>query len=157
MVNDERWERLLGVPRRQAESEVSQVHMNLALAIQQVTEDIVLRLACTARQLTGSRNLVLAGGVALNCVANGKILRAGTFDDIWIQPAAGDAGGAVGAALAVWHIRDGQERKISSGEDAMQGSYLGPEFSDKEIGRTVRKYGAAAYHYDDFHELVRYV
>ena len=113
MANEEKWEQLFGVPRRKPESEISQVYMDMALAIQQVTEDIVLRLACTARQLTGCKYLVLAGGVALNCVANGKILRAGTFEDIWIQPAAGDAGGAVGAAYAVWHIHDGNERHFN--------------------------------------------
>jgi len=125
----------------------------MALAIQQVTEDVVLRLACTARQLTRSKNLVLAGGVALNCVANGKILRAGIFDDLWIQPAAGDAGGAVGAAYAVWHIHDGNSRQINGHADAMEGAYLGPEFSDKEIRRVLQKYGAKARRYDDFQNL----
>src|SRR5262249_6693552 len=100
MVNEQKWEQLFGVPRRKPESEISQVYMDMALAIQQVTEEIVLALSRTARELTGSKYLVLAGGVALNCVANGKILRAGIFDDIWIQPAAGDAGGAIGAAYA---------------------------------------------------------
>ena len=113
MANEEKWEQLFGVPRRKPESEISQVYMDMALAIQQVTEEIVLRIACTARQLTGCKYLVLAGGVALNCVANGKILRAGIFEDLWIQPAAGDAGGAVGAAYAVWHIHDGNERHVN--------------------------------------------
>ena len=153
MVNEEKWEQLFGVPRRKPESEISQVYMDMALAIQQVTEEIVLRLACTARQLTGSKYLVLAGGVALNCVANGKILKAGIFEDLWIQPAAGDAGGAVGAAYAVWHIHDGNERQINGHIDAMEGSYLGPEFSDKEIGRALQKYGAKAHHYEDFQKL----
>ena len=125
----------------------------MALAIQQVTEDIVLRLACTAKQLTGSKNLVLAGGVALNCVANGKISRAGIFDDLWIQPAAGDAGGAVGAAYAVWHIHDGNPRQLDGQADAMQGAYLGPEFSEKKIRQVLQKYGARARHYDDFRNL----
>jgi carbamoyltransferase len=127
--------------------------MDLALAIQQVTEEIVLRLACTARQLTGSKYLVMAGGVALNCVANGKLLRAGTFEDIWIQPAAGDAGGAVGAAYAVWHIHDGNERHVNGHGDATRGSYLGPEFSDSEIRRALQKYEAKAHHYEDFGKL----
>jgi carbamoyltransferase len=153
MVKEEKWEQLFGAPRRKPESEISQVYMDMALAIQQVTEDIVLRLACTARQLTGSKYLVLAGGVALNCVANGKILRAGFFEDLWIQPAAGDAGGAIGAAYAVWHIRDGNERQMNGHRDAMQGAYLGPEFSDSEIRRTLRKYGAKAQHYEDFQGL----
>lgn len=153
MANDAEWERLFGIPRRQGESEISQAHMDMALAIQQVTEEIVLKLACTARQLTRSKNLVLAGGVALNCVANGKLLRTGTFEKIWIQPAAGDAGGAVGAAYAVWHIHQGNERHIPSCGDAMRGSYLGPEFSDREIERSLRRNGAKAHHYSDYQEL----
>jgi carbamoyltransferase len=154
MANEARWEQLFGVPRRKPESEeIAQVYMNMALAIQQVTEEVVLRLACTARQLTGSKYLVLAGGVALNCVANGKILRAGFFDDLWIQPAAGDAGGAVGAAYAVWHIHDGNERSLGDHGDSIQGSYLGPEFSDKEIRRALQKCDAKAHHYEDFQRL----
>ncbi len=109
--------------------------MDLALAIQQVTEEIVLRLAETAQKLTGSANLVMAGGVALNCVANGKLLRRGTFKNIWIQPAAGDAGGALGAALAAWHIVRGQERQLPNPAlDNMQGAYLGPEFGGRRDG-----------------------
>src|SRR5208337_1027635 len=150
MANEEKWEQLFGVPRRKPESEISQVYMDMALAIQQVTEEIVLLLARTAKQLTGSKYLVLAGGVALNCVANGKILRAGIFEDLWIQPAAGDAGGAVGAAYTIWHISNGNERKIEGRGDATRGSYLGPEFSDKEIKRTLQRYDAKARHYDEF-------
>jgi carbamoyltransferase len=153
MVKEDRWEKLFGAPRRKAESEISQVYMDMALAIQQVTEEIVLRLSCSARQLTGCKNLVLAGGVALNCVANGKILKAGIFDDIWIQPAAGDAGGALGAAYAVWHIHGGNQRHLNGRADAMEGSYLGPEFSDKEIHRTLRNHDAKMHYYDDFHTL----
>ncbi len=153
MANEAKWERLFGVPRRKAESEISQVYMDMALAIQQVTEEIVLRLACTARLLAGCKYLVMAGGVALNCVANGKILRAGTFEDLWIQPAAGDAGGAVGAAYAVWHIHGGNERVPSSRKDAMDGSYLGPEFSDKETQRALERYDAKARYYDNFQAL----
>ena len=114
--------------RREPASEMTQPYMDLALAIQQVTEDIVLRLSKTARELTDADCLVLAGGVSLNCVANGKILRSGTFKDIWIQPASGDAGGALGAAYAAWHIWNGQERRVNPGSDAMNGAYLGPEF-----------------------------
>jgi carbamoyltransferase len=153
MAHESKWERLFGVPRRKAESEISQVYMDMALAIQQVTEEIVLRLACTARQLTGSKYLVLAGGVALNCVANGKLLRAGTFEDLWIQPAAGDAGGAVGAAYAIWHIHQGNERDVDGRTDAMAGSYLGPEFSGKEIGRALQKYDAKSQYYQNFQML----
>ena len=149
MVNEPRWERLFGMPRREPEGELTQAHMDLALAVQQVTEEIVLRLSRTARELSGCRRLTMAGGVALNCVANGKILEAGLFDDIWIQPAAGDAGGAVGAAYAVWHIHRGKERQIRSGcADAMAGSYLGPEFSSTQIVQSVERYGGKARHYD---------
>ena len=153
MVNEEKWERLFGIPRRSPESEISQAYMDMALAIQQVTEEIVLRLTCTARQLTQCKYLVLAGGVALNCVANGKILKAGIFDDLWIQPAAGDAGGALGAAYAVWHIHDGNARHLNGHIYSMEGSYLGPEFSDKEIRRALEKYGAKSKHYDNFQTL----
>jgi carbamoyltransferase len=153
MANEGKWTQLFGVPRRKPESEISQVYMDMALAIQQVTEDIVLLLAHTARQLTGCKDLVMAGGVALNCVANGKILRAGIFEDLWIQPAAGDAGGAVGAAYAVWHIYSGNERKINGPRDTTEGSYLGPEFSDKEIRHAMERYGAKARYYEDFHGL----
>jgi carbamoyltransferase len=153
MANEAKWEQLFGVPRRKPESDLSQVYMDMALAIQQVTEEIVIKIACAARQLTGCKYLVMAGGVALNCVANGKLLRAGIFDDIWIQPAAGDAGGAVGAAYAVWHIQQGNERQVTRQADAMQGSYLGPEFSDREIGRALEKHDAKAHRYDDFHQL----
>jgi carbamoyltransferase len=153
MANEARWEKLFGIPRRKPESELSQVYMDMALAIQQVTEDVVLRIACTARQLTGCKYLVLAGGVALNCVANGKILRAGIFEDLWIQPAAGDAGGAVGAAYAVWHIHQGNERHVSGDGDAMEGSYLGPEFSDKEVRRALERYDAKASRFDNFEDL----
>lgn len=153
MVKEHKWEQLFGVPHRRPESDISQEYMDMALAIQDVTEEVVMRLARTARQATGSRNLVLAGGVALNCVANGKILKTGVFDEIWIQPAAGDAGGAVGSALAVWHINQGNERRVNGSADAMNGSYLGPEFSDHEIRRTLRRYDAKARHYCDFQAL----
>jgi len=165
MVHQARWERLFAMPRRDPESEVTQAHMDLALAAQEVTEEIVLRLARTARDLSGSRRLTMAGGVALNCVANGRILESGMFDDIWIQPAAGDAGGAVGAAYAVWHIHQSQARlpRRSTAEaeaeshpgcaDAMSGSYLGPEFSSKQIVQTIDRYNAPARHYEGFAAL----
>jgi len=150
MANEAKWEKLFGVPRRKPESEISQAYMDMALAIQQVTEECVLRIAATARELTACKYLVLAGGVALNCVANGKLLRTGIFDDLWIQPAAGDAGGAVGAAYAVWHIAFGNERQLNGRRDATRGSYLGPEFSDVEIQRVLQRYDAKARHYDEF-------
>jgi carbamoyltransferase len=155
MVNEARWTQLFGVPARGAESDISPTYMNMALAIQQVTEEIVLRLGCSARHLTSSRNLVLAGGVALNCVANGKLLKANVFDDIWIQPAAGDAGGAVGAALAVWHVHDRHERRAVSGYDGMRGALLGPEFSTRAVERILNRYDAVAHRYDDFCSLAR--
>ena len=153
MADESRWERLFGVARRSPETDISQDHMDMALAIQQVTEDIVLRLACSARQLTECKNLVLAGGVALNCVANGKLVRARVFEDVWIQPAAGDAGGSAGAAYAVWHIHDGNERRTNGRHDATGGSYLGPEFSEVEIRRTLQRQNAKARYYEDFQEL----
>ena len=126
--------------------------MDMALAIQEVTEEILLRLAQTAQELTGCEYLVMAGGVALNCVANGKLLRTGLFKDIWIQPASGDAGGALGAALAGWHLHLGKPKK-TDGCDAMRGALLGPEFGDREILGVARRYGAVHCRYDDFSSL----
>jgi carbamoyltransferase len=157
MCHDHAWEKLFGLPKREPESALTQAYMDLALAAQQVTEEVVFLMAETARALTGAENLVMAGGVALNCVANGKLLRKGTFKDIWIQPAAGDAGGAVGAALAAWHIGLEQERTTVSVPDAMQGSYLGPAFDDIDIMLTARDYKAPCQHITDFDELCRTV
>lgn len=154
MCNTVAWERLFGIPLRQGEAEPDQDYMDLALAIQEVTEEIVLRLAGTARQLTGCKQLVMAGGVALNCVANGKLLRSGLFDDLWIQPASGDAGGALGAALSGWHIWMDRPRTPSR-PDQMKGALLGPEFSAQEIGRTARRYKAPFREYPDFDQLCR--
>jgi len=152
MCRDGMWHNLFGLPRRESESEIAQEHMDLALAVQRVTEDAVLRLARTTRELTGCRNLVMAGGVALNCVANGKLLREKIFDDVWIQPAAGDAGGALGAALAGWHLWLGEERAPLR-PDAMQGGYLGPAFGIEETMRVVRRYKAPYRWFDDFDAL----
>ncbi|MEN6318458.1 MAG: carbamoyltransferase [Syntrophaceae bacterium] len=157
MCRDNKWEQLFGIPRREPESELNQAYMNLAFAIQQVTEDIVLLMAATARKLTGSCNLVMAGGVALNCVANGKLLRRKIFDKIWIQPAAGDAGGALGAAYAAWHIGQNKDRETPCGQDVMQGSYFGPEFGQDDIKNTARQYKAIFQQYDDYTELCREV
>ncbi len=153
MCRDEVWQSLFGIPRRPRESKLDQRYMNLALAVQQATEEVVLSLAETAKKLTGADYLVMAGGVALNCVANGKLLRRGTFKDLWIQPAAGDAGGALGAALAAWHISQGQGRRPNSGLDHMQGSYLGPEFDAGDILRVARRYQAPYRLYQDFDQL----
>jgi carbamoyltransferase len=139
MAHDAKWQQLLGLARRPPEGELTQAHCNLALAIQHVTEDIVLKMAAEARRLTGADVLCMAGGVALNCVANGKLLRAGTFKHLYIQPAAGDAGGALGAALAASHIYFGETRRSNGQYDIMQGSYLGPTYGDKEIELTLRK------------------
>ncbi|OGG51452.1 hypothetical protein A3D72_04185 [Candidatus Uhrbacteria bacterium RIFCSPHIGHO2_02_FULL_57_19] len=125
--------RLFGGPPRTPESEISQRDMDIAASLQAVTDEIVLRMARHVRRVTQKRTLCLAGGVALNCVANAKILREGIFDDIWIQPAAGDAGGALGAALAVWYQHLNNPRHADGELDRMQGAFLGPEFSNDEI------------------------
>jgi carbamoyltransferase len=157
MVSEDAWKKLFGIPPRKSETEISQPYMNMALAIQQVTEQIVVTLAQTAKTLTKSRNLVLAGGVALNCVANGKLLETGIFDDIWIQPAAGDAGGAVGAAYTVWYIHFGNTRQSPHRPDSMNGAYLGPDIAEGDIVRCIRKYGAVYHHYADFIRLTEFV
>jgi carbamoyltransferase len=128
-----RFHELFGAPPRKPESELTQREMDLARSVQEVTEEIVIKIARHVRKETGMRNLCLAGGVALNCVANGRLLRERIFDDIWVQPAAGDAGGAIGAALGVWYQYLDNPRFVDGKTDAMQGSYLGPQFSDQEI------------------------
>ena len=132
-MTNERFAKLFGGPARKAETEITQREMDLAASIQEVTEEIVLKLARHAREATGCANACLAGGVALNCCANGKLLRAKVFDRLWMQPASGDAGGALGAALYVWHNAKGGERVRDGRHDIMQGAYLGPKFSDEEI------------------------
>lgn len=135
------FEALFGGPARRPETLLTQREMDLAASIQAVTEEVVLKLAKEIRKTTGQKNLCLAGGVALNCVANGKLLREQFFDDVWIQPAAGDAGGAVGAALAAYHLMLEQPRNMLSG-DSMNGGFLGPEFSQREIEESLTKAGA---------------
>ncbi len=142
-----KFERLFGGPPRDPESPIEARHMDVARSVQVVTEEIMLRLARQAREVTGQRALCLAGGVALNCVANGRILREKIFDRMWIQPAAGDAGGALGAALAAWHGRDAapaapRDKATSAGRDAMQGSLLGPSYSDEQIKTVLDSYQA---------------
>jgi len=139
---------LFGGPPRKAESEVSQKEMDLAASIQKVTEEVVLLLGKSIREETGCEYLCLAGGVALNCVANGELLRSGIFKDIWIQPAAGDAGGALGAALTVWHDRHDGVRKVEPG-DSMSGAYLGPQFNKEEIRQCLDSAGAVYEELDD--------
>lgn len=149
MANDEAWERLFGIKRRAPEGEVTQPYCDLALAIQQVTEDIVLKMAQHAKELTGSDNLCMAGGVALNCVANGKLLRQRLFKNIYIQPAAGDAGGALGAAYSVWHIYLDQPRIYNHAYDLMQGAYLGVDVTGSAVERVAKKYDAPFTRYED--------
>ncbi|MDC0992639.1 carbamoyltransferase [Candidatus Pelagibacter sp.] len=141
-MTNKKFDALFGGPPRKSETEITQREMDLAASIQKVTEDVVVQLAKSIAKETGERNLCLAGGVALNCVANGVIMREKIFDNIWIQPAAGDAGGALGAALSVWYLHNQGERKISTVGDAMKGSYLGPEFSDAEIEAELNACGA---------------
>lgn len=140
-MTNEHFDHLFGGPPRKAESPLTQKEMDLAASVQAVTEEIVIKLARGIRQSSGQRNLCLAGGVALNCVANGKLLKEKIFDNIWIQPAAGDAGGAVGAALAAYHLVLNQPRVVDP-TDAMQGSYLGPSYSQNEIDSRLLAAGA---------------
>lgn len=140
MTND-KFADLFGEPVRKPE-QLTQFHMDMAASVQAVAEEIVLRLARAVRAETGMRNLCLAGGVALNCVANGKLLREGLFDGLLIQPAAGDAGGALGAALAGYHLFQGKRRDVPAKGDAMRGSYLGPEFRHGEVEAELKAAGA---------------
>jgi len=141
-MTNSRFHRLFGGPPRGPEETLEQRHMDVARSIQAVTEEVVLRLARHARAVTGEKHLCLAGGVALNCVANGRLLRERIFDRLWIQPAASDAGGALGAALAAWHTQRDQAAPLPAKADAMQGALLGPEYSDEEIEATLRSHGA---------------
>ena len=141
-MTNKKFEALFGGPPRRSETKLTQREMDLAASIQKVTEDIVLELARGIAKETGEHNLCLAGGVALNCVANGILLRENIFDNIWIQPAAGDAGGALGAALSTWYLHHNKERVTLKERDAMKGAYLGPKFSDTEIEAELTACGA---------------
>lgn len=132
-MTNERFDELFGRPPRKPEAEITQMDMDLARSIQVVTEEIILRMARHVHAVTGKKDLCLAGGVALNCVANGRLYREGPFENIWIQPAAGDAGGALGAALFVWHQLLGNDRQPGGELDHQRGTYLGPEFSESEV------------------------
>jgi carbamoyltransferase len=140
-MTNERFAKLFGAPVRTPDKLLTPFHMDVAASIQAVLDEAVLRLTRSLAARTGARNLCLAGGVALNCVANGKVLRDGKFDSIWIQPAAGDAGGAVGAALAAYHQFKGQPRSVGN-TDGMSGAFLGPEFSQGEIEKRLTATGA---------------
>jgi len=141
-MTNERFDALFGGPARRPDQRLTQRHMDLAASVQAVLEEAVLRLTRNISEETRIRNLCLAGGVALNCVANGKVLREGRFDEIWIQPAAGDAGGALGAALAAYHLFQGQPRRVGGRLDGMAGAFLGPAFSQAEVERRLAALGA---------------
>ncbi|HTR32232.1 MAG TPA: carbamoyltransferase N-terminal domain-containing protein, partial [Puia sp.] len=153
MTRDRKWEQLFGLPRRAPEAAIRQSYCDLALAIQRVTEEIVLRLAATARTLTDSPRIVLAGGVALNCVANGKLGKSGIFKDIFIQPAAGDAGGALGAAMAAYHIYFGRER-VGQG---MEHAYLGPAYPEERIQKVCSQLGLTGVRFSSEEQLAQTV
>jgi carbamoyltransferase len=142
-MTNSRFEKLFGGPARKPETQLTQREMDLARSIQVVTEEVMLRLARTMHAETGMDYLCMAGGVALNCVGNGRILKEGPFKGIWIQPAAGDAGGAIGAALSAWHQMFGKPRHANGTQDSMRGSFLGPAFSNNEIHRYLESQGAS--------------
>ena len=148
-MTNKKFDALFGGPPRINESKLTQRDMDLAASVQKVTEGIVVQIAKGIAKETGEKNLCLAGGVALNCVVNGILLRENIFENIWIQPAAGDAGGALGAALSIWHLYHTKERIVTTGRDAMKGSFLGPEFSDAEIKSELKACGAV---YKNFSE-----
>ncbi len=140
-MTNKKFDELFGAPPRESESTVTQREMDLARSVQEVTEEVMLKISRTIHQETGQVNLCMAGGVALNCVGNGRLLREGPFENIWIQPAAGDAGGAIGAALATYHRYLEQPRQVVPG-DAMQGSYLGPSYTNEEMEAALQSMGA---------------
>jgi carbamoyltransferase len=142
------FDKLFGGPPRKPESRLTQREMDLARSVQEVCEEVMLRMARTAHRETGLKKLCLAGGVALNCVGNGRILREGPFEDIWIQPAAGDAGGSLGAAQLIWHRHLGQPRSAKLGRDSMKGAYLGPGFSEEEMASRLERLGATFRRFD---------
>lgn len=153
MIDEKKWMHLFGFPRRKSDDALTQQHCNLAIAIQIVTEDIVLKMAQEAKRLTGCHNLCLAGGVALNCVANGKLSQKEIFKNIFIQPAAGDAGGALGAAMAADYLYFKNTRITDNVTDSMKGAFLGPEYSDMEVDLMCRKMKAVYVQESDFESL----
>ena len=155
-MTNEKFNKLFGGPPRKPESKLTQKEMDIARSIQEVTEEIVLKLGNHVYKETGQKNLCLAGGVALNCVANGRLLREGPFENIWIQPAAGDAGGALGAALVGWYKYHNKPRVINEKRDSQRGSYLGPEFSENEIKDFINSQGVTAEKYSE-EELIKEV
>lgn len=157
MIKERRWAKLFAFPTRKAEADLEQHHCNLAMAIQKVTEEIVIKMAIEAKKITNSDNLCLAGGVALNCVANGKLLKKGIFKNIYIQPAAGDAGGALGAALAANYMYFDGERNTDALKDQMLGTYLGPDYSEKEVILMNRKVKAVYKNYTNNKKLNSFI
>ena len=157
MINEKKFKSLFGFNTRKEEEDITQTHCNLALAIQKVTEEIVIKMAIEAKRITNSKNLCLSGGVALNCVANGKIEELNIFDKIYIQPASGDAGGSLGAALAINHMYFDIERRYSKEYDLMNGSYLGPYFSKKDILVISKRYKASFKYINSFEDLSKNV
>lgn len=153
MIKTSKWEKLFDLPKRKEESELTQPYCNLALAIQKVTEEVVIKMARHAQKLTGSKNICLAGGVALNCVANGELIRENIFENVYIQPASGDAGGALGACWAIHYLYYENIRKVESGKDTMKGAYLGPDFVDKEILSMSKKTKAVFKNFNENQEL----
>jgi carbamoyltransferase len=153
MINEKKWENIFGFPALKPGGKIEQKHCNLAYAIQNVTEEIVLKMAKETKKITGADYLCLAGGVALNCVANGKLLKSDIFKDIFIQPAAGDAGGALGAALIAHYMYFGKDRKITAVTDSMQGTFLGPEYSDKDATISFKMHKANFRKVENFADL----
>lgn len=155
-INDRKWEALFGISKLNPDSIPSKAHCNLALAIQTITEEIVVKLAREAKRLTNSDYLCMSGGVALNCVANGKLLKENLFKKIFVQPASGDSGGALGAALAAYYLHF-EKSRCSTGNDIMNGAYLGPEFSHKDILKLSHKFKAISRVFDKEEDMLPYV
>ena len=153
MINENKFSKLFNLSKRNEDDEILQSHCNLALAIQKVTEEIVIKMVYETKRITDSKNLCLSGGVALNCVANGKIDDLKIFDNIYIQPASGDAGGSIGSALSIYHMYFNKERRVGKNYDLMKGSYLGPHFSNKEIDRMNRYFKTSFKFFESFNEL----
>jgi len=155
MVYDKKWKKLFGFPPRKPESKITEEYMNLSYAIQNVLEEIVFKMAKFLKSISGEKYLTISGGVGLNCVANGKLLKERVFEDIWVQPAATDAGGALGAAYAVWYIYLNKKRVVN-GKDSMKGALLGPSFSSEDIEKVLKKYNAV-YEEMEFEQLIEKV
>jgi carbamoyltransferase len=157
MIKEKKWEKLFGIKKRKESEQIHQIHCNLAYAIQLITQEIVIKMARETKKITGLENICLAGGVALNCSINGQLLKENIFHSIYIQPAAGDSGGSLGAALAINYMYYKEKRIIDLNEDKMKGAYLGPEFSSCEIDSMNKKFSAIFTKYEDFIELSDFV